>query len=164
TSQSRARRFGPKADSEPVSAAYERLRATGDDKAVAVFTLVVEALIQSDLQFVPPHLSDDAGVLLVEHEANYRALALVLKNECSQLPQDRIALAEGGIGGTLDRVDAERRGAYGVMLSDRVEDVAWAYLVTPHLWNEERVATSRVLLAPLLKIAKIDVWAQQIDM
>src|SRR5438105_2164199 len=87
TSESRARGFGPKADSEAVSSAYERLWAAGDDKAVAVFTLVVEAVIQSDLQFVSPQLSNDAGVPLVEHEANHRALALVLKNEWGQLPQ-----------------------------------------------------------------------------
>ena len=112
---------------------------------------------------VPPQPSCDAGALLVEHEANHRALALVLKNEWSELAQDRIALAEGCIHGVLDRVDAERRGADRVMLSDRVEEVARAPFIKPRLRNEERVATPRVLLAPLVKIAKIDVWTQHID-
>src|SRR6266516_2653211 len=44
--KSRAWGFGPKANPESVSSANERIRTTGDDKATAVFTPGVEAVIQ----------------------------------------------------------------------------------------------------------------------
>src|SRR5919202_2795035 len=101
-------------------------------------------------------------MLRVEHEAGHRARALVLENERGELPQERIALPDRGICGALERFDGERRDADGIVRSDRVEDVLRARLITPHLWDEERVAAPRVLPAPRLKIAKIDVRAEQI--
>ena len=44
--ESRAGGFGPKANPESVSSANKRIRTTGDDKATAVFSSVVEAVIQ----------------------------------------------------------------------------------------------------------------------
>src|SRR5947209_12275880 len=154
---------GAKSDSEPVPGANEHIWTFSDDKAIGALAFVVKNLIQRDLQLVPVQLPCDGRMLLVEQETGQLAPALVFENARGELFQRLIALAEEGMCGILDRINSERRGAERLALSERVEDVPWP-LVAPHLWNEERIAAPHVPLAPLLKVAQIDVWAQQIDM